>query len=291
MHSLHKHKINPKTVQYLIWAFSINLLLTLIEIIAGVIGGSIALVGDALHNLSDAFSILIAIMAYKIGMRQATLRFSYGFKRAEIIGSFVNLILLFISGSYLLYEGILKIIMPQKIDGALIIVVSIFALGVDIVTARLSHKEAAHNTNMKILFFHNLADVLGSVGVIVSGIFVLLFDWNFVDGLIAVLIACYMILQVVVSFPLIITILMDASPMDIDIEEIKNALLSIKGIKDVHHIHVWYINEHEIGFDCHIVGDNLELISEVNRVLKENFDILHTTIQLERDKNCLKCHL
>lgn len=287
----HHHDVNPKTITYLTIAFGINMLLTAVELTAGFIGGSIALIGDALHNTSDAFSILVAIIAYKIGTRKATDRFSYGFKRAETIGSFVNLILLFISGLYLLYEGVSKIIRPETIDGKLIIGVSVLALIIDAATAKLSHHDADHNTNMKMLFLHNLADALGSVGVIVSGMCVLLWGWNFVDGVIAVLIAGYMIVQAVFSFSGIVAVLMDAAPADIHPDTVKRRLLQIKGVEDVHHIHIWHIDEHEIGCDCHVVGCDLNLVPAVQRVLKEQFDIDHSTIQLERKETCPKCCL
>ena len=287
----HRHLVNSKTIQYLAIAFGINIVLSLIEIIAGIIGGSIALVGDALHNTSDAFSILIAIIAYRIGGRKATDRFSYGFRRAETIGAFSNLILLFISGLYLLHEGFVKLIAPQKVDGELIIIVSVFALIIDVITARLSHQDASHNTNMKILFFHNLADALGSIGVIVSGIFAIYLGWNFVDGLIAIFISIYMISQAVLSFPGIIGILMDAAPTNMSLEEIKIQLLKIDGIEDVHHMHLWYIDENHLGFDCHIVGNDFELIPLIQKSLKKHFHIEHSTIQLEKKENCLSCCL
>lgn len=291
MAHVHKHDVNPKTIAYLTIAFGINMLLTLVELTAGIIGGSIALIGDALHNTSDAFSILVAIIAYKIGTRKATSRFSWGFKRAETIGSFVNLILLFISGLYLLYEGVFKIIRPEEIDGGLIIGVSVLALIIDAATAKLSHHDAGHNTNMKMLFLHNLADALGSVGVIVSGLCVLLLGWNFVDGVIAVMIACYMIVQAVLSFSGIVAVLMDAAPTDIDLGAVKQSLLKIQGVEDVHHIHMWHIDEHEVGFDCHVVGCDLNLVPAVQRVLKDEFDIDHSTIQLERKETCSRCCL
>ncbi len=287
----HKHEVNPKTVAYLTMAFAINLLLTIIELMAGIIGNSIALIGDALHNTGDALSILVAIIAYKIGTRKATDRFSFGFKRAETIGSFVNLILLFVSGVYLLYEGIAKIIRPQEVDGGLIIIVSVWALIIDAATAKLSHHDAHHNSNMKMVFLHNLADALGSVGVIVSGLFVLFLGWTFIDGLIAVIIAGYMIAQATLSFSGIVSVLMDAAPTDIDLTAVKKALLKIKGVKDVHHIHMWRIDEHEIGFDCHLVGCDLDLVQSARHVLKKQFDIHHTTIQLESADTCPKCCL
>lgn len=287
----HHHEVNPKTIKYLMISFIINLLLSVVEIVAGIYSRSAALIGDALHNTSDAISILIAVLAYKIGKKKANTQYTYGFKRAEIIGGFVNLILLFISGGYLIIEGISRIITPEEISGRLIIYVSILALIIDIATAKLSHHEAGHNSNIRMVFLHNLADALGSVGVIISGLFVVFLGWNFVDGIVAIMIAIYMLYQSVLSFPKFINILMNAAPENIKINDIKTALLEIDGICDVHHIHLWQINEHDVSLECHIVGQNIDLIKKAAQVLNENFEIEHCNIQLETQAECCKCEL
>ena len=283
----HHHEVSEKTVTYLLISFIINMLLSVVEIIGGIIAGSIALIGDALHNTSDAFSILIAVVAFKIGHRKASGRYTYGFRRAEIIGGFVNLILLFIAGVYLAVEGIGKIIAPQPIDGWIIICVSIIALIIDAATAKLSHHGSEHNTNLRMVFLHNLADALGSLGVIISGLCVVYFDINRVDGVIALLISAYMIYQSLMSFPKVVAILMNAAPEDMDLEQIKKELKKISGVKDIHHLHVWCISEDSVSAECHIVADDTEIISKVTKLLDNKFGIGHCNIQIE--KNCNDC--
>ncbi len=288
----HNHDVNAKTIVYLIWSFVINILLSIAELIAGIIGGSVALIGDALHNTSDALSILIAVMAYKIGLKKSDKRFTFGFKRAEIIGAFVNLILLFISAFYLFAEGLSRIISPQDINGKLIIYISILALVIDALTAKLSHREAHHNANMKMLFLHNLADAFGSVGVIISGLCVIYLDWHFIDGVIALMIAAYMLFHSIVAFPRVVKILMNATPDNIDIDKIRKRLLKIENISDVHHIHVWNIDEHHISLECHIVSEDINVVTKVKEVLAKNFDIEHSNIQLEtKESDCKNCYL
>jgi cobalt-zinc-cadmium efflux system protein len=264
------------------------MLLSVAEIIGGIISGSVSLIGDALHNTSDAFSILIAVIAFKIGNKKASAKYTYGFKRAEIIGGFVNLILLFISGCYLLAEGIERLINPQKIDGLLIIWISVLALIIDALTAKISHHDAHHNSNMKMVFIHNLADAFGSIGVIISGLCIMWFDLYRVDGIVALLIAFYMIFQSVVSFPQIVNILMNAAPDNIDIEQVKNSLLAIKNIKNVHHLHLWCISEHNVAIECHIESDNNDIIVEATQLLKDKFGITHCNFQVE-NKSCGEC--
>jgi len=252
-HCHHNHEMTSSAIRNLYIAFSINMLLTFVEITTGILADSISLIGDGLHNTSDAFSILIAIIAFKIGTKKANEKYSFGFKRAETIGGLVNLILLFISGVYLFFEGASRIITPEIIDGKIIIYVSILALIIDTATAKLTHHHSHGNMNIKMLFIHNLADALGSVGVIISGLCVVFFGWNFVDGLIALLIAIYMITQSIFNFSSIVNILMNSTPENISTDEIKDKLLSIKGVCDIHHIHLWNINEKDISFECHVI--------------------------------------
>lgn len=287
-HHHHHNEVTQKSVKLLILSFAINMLLSVAEIIGGIISGSVSLIGDALHNTSDAFSILIAVIAFKIGNKKASAKYTYGFKRAEIIGGFVNLILLFISGCYLLVEGIERLITPQQIDGLLIIWISVLALIIDALTAKISHHDAHHNSNMKMVFIHNLADAFGSIGVIISGLCIMWFDLYRVDGIMALIIAFYMIFQSVVSFPQIVNILMNAVPDNIDIEQVKNSLLAIKNIKNVHHLHLWCISEHNVAIECHIESDNNDIIVEATQLLKDKFGITHCNFQVE-NKSCGEC--
>lgn len=281
-----------KTVLYLSISFAINLFLSAIEIVFGILSGSIALIADALHNTSDACSILIAVLAFKIGRKKANAQFTYGYKRAELIGGFVNLILLFLSGVYLIYEGVARLIAPEPIQGLPIILVSILALLIDAATAKLSHAHAHTNTNMRMVFLHNLADAFGSVGVIISGLCVLALNWTFVDGVMALIIAAYMIYQAVASFPQIVRILMNAVPANLELEAIRTAIAKIEGVHDVHHLHLWNISEHEVSLECHVVGKDFALVSQIQRMLHDEFDIEHATIQLENEPdNCAACPL
>lgn len=292
-HGGHHHhgEVSEKTVKYLLISFIINMLLSVVEIVGGVIAGSVSLIGDALHNTSDAFSILIAVIAFKIGRRKADHKYTYGFKRAEIIGGFVNLILLFISGVYLIVEGIGRLISPEPIEGGIIIWVSVLALIIDAATAKLSHHGSEHNTNMRMVFLHNLADALGSVGVIISGLFVVWLNIYWIDGLVALMIAAYMIYQSVLSFPKVVNILMNAAPDGLDLAAVEKALLKIDGVRDVHHLHIWSVNENDVSLECHIVADNLELVQTAAKLLNKEFGITHCNIQIENCADCADCCL
>ena len=290
MHEHHHHtEVSSKTVGLLFLSFIINMLLSAAEIIGGIVSGSIALIGDALHNTSDALSILVAVLAFKIGAKKANSKYTYGFKRAEVIGGFINLILLFISGCYLAIEGVGRLISPQQIDGKLIIIISILALIIDIATAKISHHGAHHSHNMKMVFVHNLADAFGSVGVIVSGVCVLLWGADWIDGIIALMIAAYMIWQAVASFKPIVNILMNAAPDTVNLEDVKKTIAKIKGVKDVHHLHLWCIDEHETALECHVVADDMAVAQKIAKKLDEKFTIEHCNVQVETDDKGCKC--
>ncbi len=290
-HHCHHGEVNEKSVKMLILSFVVNMLLSIAEIIGGIFSGSVALVGDALHNTSDALSILIAVIAFKIGNKKASSKYTYGFKRAEIIGGFVNLILLFISGCYLLIEGIGRLIQPEQIEGMMIVWISVLALAVDIFTAKISHHDSDHNTNMKMVFIHNLADVFGSIGVIISGICVVWFEIYSIDGVVAIVIAFYMIFQSIITFPKIVNILMNAAPDNIDIEQVKECILEIKDVKNVHHIHLWSISDNNIALECHVESCNIDVVSIIASRLEDRFGINHCNIQVEKTFCGECCHL
>ena len=290
-HHHHEKEVDEKSVRLLIVSFLINMLLSFAEFTGGIISGSVALIGDALHNTSDALSILVAIVAFKIGRRKATMKYTFGFKRAEIIGGFVNLVLLFISGCYLLVEGIWRLITPEPISGMIIIIVSVLALFVDVATAKISHHHAAHNTNMKMVFLHNLADALGSVGVIISGLCVMWFSIFWVDGVVAIAIAAYMIMQAIIEFPNIVCILMNAAPDNVNLKELEKAILKIEGVEDVHHVHLWRMDEHECSLECHIRSCQESVLEKVKVMLEKQFDIHHCTIQIEQKCENCDCEL
>lgn len=291
-HHHHDVDITKANVNRLIFSFVINILLSVVEIVGGIVSGSNALIGDALHNTSDAFSILVAVIAFKIGGKNANEKFTYGFKRAETLGGFFNLVLLFISGIYLLFESVEGFFFPSQIDGNMIISISILALIIDTMTAKFSHSGAEANSNMKMVFLHNLSDALNSVAVIVSGIFVSYFGIYWVDNLIALFIAIYMIYQAVVSSPKIIKILMNAVPEDIDLNEVKDVISQIGGVCDVHHLHLWSLNEKDISLECHIVSKDKDVVKKVIKLLNEMYGISHIYVQTEDvDDCCCKCCL
>ncbi len=289
-HTCHHHHIDPSTTsERRLWlAVFANGLLTIAQIAGGLISGSLSLIADALHNLSDAASLLIALIAIRIGRKPADQNKTFGYKRAETIAALINFTLLIVIGLYLIFEAIQRFYAPVSIDGWIVILVASVALTVDIFTAALTYSQSKNSMNMRAAFIHNLTDALASVGVIVAGILIMLYGWVWVDAALTLVIAAYVLWHGFAEIPKAIHLLMDGTPEDIDIPEVKTAIETIDGVQDVHHIHIRQINEQKTALEAHVVIDNPQNIDiikiTIKTLLHDKFDICHSTIEFENNK-------
>jgi len=288
-HHDHSHHHHGKDLasNKLILAIVINLLLTLVQIIAGVLSGSLALLADALHNFGDAGALIVALVARRYTQKPADKLMSFGYERAEIVGALVNSTSLFIMAFYLAIEAISRIFSPEPIQGNLVIWTACLALVIDIWTAYLTFSESKNNMNFKAAFIHNLTDALASVVVIISGVLALYYQTVWFDVIATLLISTYVVIHGRSLFMDSIKILMQATPKEIHQDEIKKELIGPHGIVDVHHIHLWQLDENKMFFEGHLVLEQLTLenYEEVKRhvraILKERFNIVHTTLEIE----------
>ncbi len=292
MHGGHHHHEHSND-KNLIVAISINLFLTFAQFFGGLISGSLALIADAIHNLSDAVSLGIAIFARAIGRKTADEFRTFGYKRAEVIAALINLTLMLIISLYLIYEAIWRFIEPQIISGWIVIIIAGIALIVDLYTSVITYRLSENNMNMKAAFLHNLSDALASIGVVIAGSLILLYEWFWVDSLITMIIAGYILLQTFKMFPNSVNFLMDATPNNISIEDVKTSMSLIKGVEDVHHIHVWNLDEQRVALEAHVVTgaeslkDNATIKEAIKKSLQEKYDIDHSTLEFEHtDEDC-----
>ena len=292
MNSGHHH--GPGNDKGLLVAIGINTLLTLAQVIGGIISGSLSLVADALHNLSDAASLGIALFARTLSRKPADEFKTFGYQRAEVIAALINLTLLITISLYLIYEALWRIFEPQTITGWIVVLVAGVALIVDMITALITYKMSKNSINMKAAFLHNLSDALASVGVIIAGSLILLYEWYWADTLVTFLIAGFVLWQGLTLLPKTIHLLMEGSPEDLSSDDIKLSAEKINGIKDVHHIHIWYLDEHRIALEAHVVVTanelkEVEVIKDkLKQLLKEKYNITHSTLEFEHyiDTNC-----
>ncbi len=284
----HHHHVDPEAGDRRVaTAVLVNLGLTAAQIIGGIFAGSLALIADALHNFSDAISLIIAFGARKIARRPANADMTFGYGRAEIVAALINYTTLIVVGLYLVYEAVMRFIDPQSVDGWLIVIIAGIALVVDLVTALLTYSMSKSSMNIRAAFLHNVADALGSIAVIVAGTLILLYDWRLIDPLVTLLIAGYILWQSFTEIGAVIRILMLGSPPDTDTNEILAAIHAADGVADVHHVHLWLKDEHEPALDAHIVIDRGQwdradaIKTNVKTQLRDAFEIHHTTLELE----------
>jgi len=273
-----------RRISLAIWA---NGLLTVAQVVGGIFAGSLALIADALHNFSDMASLVIAFGARKIARRPADERMTFGYGRIEIVAALINYTTLILIGLYLIYEGGMRMIDPPEVMGWTVVILGGITLVVDTLTAMLTYSMQKGSVNIRALFLHNLSDALASVAVIVGGTLIILYDMRWVDPAITIGIALYILYLSITEIGGPIRTLMLGSPPDIDGTEVVAAIQSVDGVADVHHIHLWQMQEHAAALDCHIVVErsrmeDIETIkSGIKAVLRERFSIEHSTLEFE----------
>jgi len=281
----HHHDIEMIGDRRLIAAIAVNMLLTLAQVIGGIVSGSLALIADALHNFSDAASLLIAWVARRIGRQPADHFKTFGYKRAEVIAALVNLVTLVLVGLYLIYEGLWRLFEPQVIEGWTVIIVAGVALVIDVVTAILTYTMSKQSMNIRAAFLHNVSDALASVGVIIAGTVILLYGWYWMDTALTLLIAGYVLYQAATLLPKTIHILMEGTPEGISIEEVINVMALVEGVSNVHHVHIWQLDEHKNALEAHVVINDFCDTQTVKVALKieleQRFNITHSTLEFE----------
>lgn len=273
-----------RRVAVAIWA---NALLTVAQIIGGILSGSLALIADALHNFSDMASLVIAFAARKIARRPADEKMTFGYGRVEIVAALINYTTLILIGFYLIYEGGMRMIDPPEVMGWTVVILGGIALVIDTLTAMLTYSMQKGSVNIRALFLHNLSDALASVAVIVGGTLIILYDMRWVDPAITIGIALYILY---LSFSEIggpIRTLMLGIPPNIDGAEVVEAIQAVDGVVEVHHVHLWQMQEHAAALDCHIVVERARL-NEAEKIkqnvkvaLADRFSIEHSTLEFE----------
>ncbi|EAP78856.1 hypothetical protein LCGC14_0998200 [marine sediment metagenome] len=281
-------KEGDRRVAIAIWA---NGLLTVAQIVGGILSGSLALIADAIHNFSDMASLVIAFGARKIARRPADAKMTFGYGRVEIVAALINYTSLIIIGLYLVYEGAMRFANPVPIEGWTVVILGGVALFIDTLTAILTYSMQKGSVNIRALFLHNLSDALASVAVIVGGVLILLYDVRWVDPAITIGIAAYILWLAFTEIGGPIRTLMLGSPPDMDTDAVITAIEDIDGVEELHHAHFWQMQEHQAALDTHVViedarWDDLERIKEdIKTRLEEAFDISHSTLEFERARD------
>ncbi|EPX85602.1 cation diffusion facilitator family transporter [Salipiger mucosus] len=287
-HHHHHHHVDPEAGDArLAGAVAVNLALTVAQVLGGIFSGSLAMIADALHNFSDAISLVIAAVARRIARRPADAEMSFGYARAEVVAALINYTTLIVIGLYLLYEAVMRLIAPEPVEGWLVVIIAGVALVVDLVTALLTWKMSKTSVNIRAAFLHNLADAMGSVAVILAGTLILLFGWTWIDPVVTLGIAGYILWMAFAEIGGVIRILMLGSPPALAPAEVLDAARGVEGVEGMHHAHLWQIDEHRSALQAHVVvregawsrADGIK--AAVKQRLGERYGIEHVTLEME----------
>lgn len=285
----HSHK-NTKDRNLFI-SILLNILITTAQIIGGIISGSLALLSDALHNFSDVLSLVVSYVASKLAKKEASPDKTFGYKRAEILAAFINAATLVIVAVLLIIEAIKRFKSPQEIESGLVIWLSLIAIIANGASVLLLKKDSEHNINIKSAYLHMLTDMLASVAVLIGGLLIKFYHVLWVDSVLTFLIALYLIW---VGFDLLKTstrVLMLFTPEHINIENVVEAVNKLPKVNNLHHVHIWGLNDDEFHLEAHLDFSEDITISEfdfiletIETMLRDDFNINHVTIQPEFNK-------
>ena len=288
-HAGHSHGKNAGTTR-LVLAIVFNFLITAAEVVAGLVAGSLTLLADAAHNASDTASMGVSLVARRVAARAADRRRTFGYERAELIGAFINLVTLILIALYLLVEAVQRFFEPQSIDGRLMLIVGAVTLAGNVATAFVLYKPSKGSLNVKSAFVHIVADALGSVAVILGGWLITQYGWTVVDPLLTVAIAAYILAHSYGMLRETISILMESAPRGFPLDEMTRRLEAMDHVADVHHVHVWRLDENKTALEAHVAVEGIEALEaldplkgKIKQKLEEEYGIGHATLELEHE--------
>ena len=288
----HSHNSNQEiNGKNLLITIVLNIVITAAQVIGGVLSGSLALLSDALHNFSDVISLVVSYIANKLTKRKASLHKTFGYKRAEILAAFINASTLIIVAVMLIIEAIKRFQNPEEIESNLVIWLSIIAILGNGFSVLLLRKNADDNMNMKSAYLHLFTDMMASVAVLIGGLLMKYYQIFWVDSALTLVIALYLI---VMGWDLLkdsTRVLMLFTPEELPVKEIVKDIQGIDLIKNVHHVHVWQLNEAEIHLEAHIdfteditLSKFDDILHKIEELVFHKYDINHLNIQPEFGK-------
>lgn len=289
----HIHDHSNLSGKKIFWVTVLNAIITVTEIIGGILSGSLALLSDALHNFSDTIAIALSYFANRFAQKPRDEKRTYGYKRAEILAALVNATVLLALSILLIIEAIKRWQSPETINGLMMIIVALVGLIANFISVLLLEKDSHHNLNIKSSYLHLISDTVSSIGVLIGGIAIQLWGIVWIDPLITALISIYIIRETWQIIKKTVNILMQ-SAAPLNYEAIKTEIEKIAKVKNIHHVHTWMSDEKTIYFEAHIEMDNMPLTEvcqvtdEIEHMLKEKEGIYHVTLQAEVDKCCDK---
>ncbi|MCG6187058.1 cation diffusion facilitator family transporter [Maribellus maritimus] len=293
----HSHEIHQVSASKLVFTIILNGIITAAQIVGGIVSGSLALISDAVHNLSDMVSVILAYIAQLLSQKPSTRKSTFGYKRAEILAAFINALALIGISIFLVFEAIERLSTLPEVDAKWMFWLGLLGLVANGISVLILEKEKNKSINIKAAYLHLLGDALTSLAVILGAVLIWFYEIYWIDPVVTVLISIYLFVHTIKLLKESVTILMQMAPADLHIDEIEKRLMELHDLKDVHHIHLWNLTDKLIHFECHIilkddikVSETNRLFGNVQRMLHDEFDIEHVTIQFEYDPgHCRDC--
>lgn len=266
----------------------LNVVITAAQIAGGLISGSLALISDAIHNLSDGLAVFLAYVAERLSRRKPTAKSSFGYKRAEILAAFINALALIAISFYLMFMAVERFFYPQQVDFRWMLSMGLLGLAANSLSVLILHKDKQKNINVRAAYLHLLGDAMTSLAVITGAFFIWMWNWDWIDPLVTLLISFYLLFHTIRLLKESAGILMQFAPTSVAVEEVEMDLEGLDGVQRVYHIHIWRLTDQTIHFEAHVeLSHDLklsetQLISEqMNDLLKNEYAINHVTLQFE----------
>jgi cobalt-zinc-cadmium efflux system protein len=284
----HNHSHREVSGKNLLFTMVLNFIITAGQIVAGFISGSLALMSDAFHNLADGMASVNSYIALKLSRRENTLEKTFGYKRAEVIAAVINSAVLVIITFFLFKEAVQRWFDPQPVKTGIMLIAAAIGLVANTFSVFLLKKDAEHNLNIRSAYVHLSMDALASLAVIVGGVLMSIWEVYWIDPVLTLIIGLYVLKE---SFAILkegFDIIMISTPKGIDILEIQKMLEELPEVENIHHVHVWQLNDREVYLEAHVDLNENWTISEtdlirlrIEKILRENFNIQHITLQME----------
>jgi cobalt-zinc-cadmium efflux system protein len=287
------HRRGMRAIQI---ALIITLCFMVIQFIGGLFARSLALIADAAHMLTDAASFLLSLFAFWIAKRPPSVRMSYGYYRAEIIGALASALALWVICAFLIYEAIRRFAHPAAVRGGLIFIIALVTLVMNLVTMGVLHRSQGESLNVRAAYLHVLGDLLGNIGVIIAGAIIFFTGWVIADPILTILFTLLILYSTLHVIKEGVEILMEAAPRGIDPMAVQQTLKELDSIEDVHDLHIWTVASGRYALSAHLISTKADVaLNQAHEALAQKYGIEHMTLQVEHpeqfeSKYCFDCN-
>jgi cobalt-zinc-cadmium efflux system protein len=270
----------------LIVSLGLNLVITLLQVVGGIIANSLGLLSDAAHNLSDVVALGLSLWAVRLGRRGAPPRRTFAYKRAEILVALFNSAVLVAISVYIVVEAVRRLLDPQPVEGLWVIILAAGGLVINGAAALLLRSHG-HDLNLRSAFLHLVGDAVTSLGVMLSGVVLYFWDWNYADAIVSILVSLWIAREAVKIVRSTVNVLMEGTPEGVEFAVLEQAVRGIPGVRGVHDLHVWSISSNNLALSAHVevddaaVSEAVAIVSAIKGMLAGTFGVGHVTLELE----------